>query len=130
MVIKRGRTCARGGAKTVAPGRGWRKPATVDLEVVADVIANDHDTRRHAQCRVAARRMYIALDRIEAKQRIAFALAVIDGRSLAEVAELTDSTMIAVKTRVWRARRDLMKRAAKDPVLSSYLAELTGGEPA
>ena len=105
-----------------------RKPATVDLEVVQDVIANDHDTRRHTQVRVAARRLYAALDKVEAKQRIAFALAVIDGRSLAEVAQLTDSTMIAVKTRVWRARRDLLKRAGKDPVLASYLAELAGGE--
>ena len=106
-----------------------RKPATVDLEIVEDVIAGDHDTRRHAQVRVAARRLYAALDRIEGKQRIAFALAVIDGRSLAEVAQLTDSTMIAVKTRVWRARRDLMKRAARDPVLASYLSELAGGDP-
>jgi DNA-directed RNA polymerase specialized sigma24 family protein len=77
--------------------------------------------------REAARRLYAALDRIEAKQRIAFALAVIDGRSLAEVAELTESTVIAVKTRVWRARKDLMKRAAKDEVLSSYLVELGEG---
>ena len=61
--------------------------------------------------REAARRLYAALDRIEVKQRIAFALAVIDGRPLAEVAELTDSTMFAVKTRVWRARRELMRRA-------------------
>ena len=51
------------------------------------------------------------MDRIEAKQRIAFALAVIDGRSLAEVAELTETTVVAVKTRVWRARKDLMTRA-------------------
>ena len=105
-----------------------RRPATVDLEAVEDVLAGDHDTRRHAQVRVATRRMYAALERIEAKQRIAFALAVIDGRSLAEVAQLTDSTMIAVKTRVWRARRDLFKRAAKDPVLASYLSELAGGD--
>ena len=52
---------------------------------------------------------------------------MIDGRSLAEVAELTDSTVIAVKTRVWRARKDLLKRASKDALLSSYLAELGGG---
>lgn len=124
-----GRWCQTIATRTAYLAISRRKPATVDLEVVEDVIANDHDTRRHAQCRVAARRLYVALDRIEAKQRIAFALAVIDGRSLAEVAQLTDSTMIAVKTRVWRARRDLMKRAAKDPVLASYLAELTGGDP-
>jgi len=35
-----------------------------------------------------------------AKQRIAFALAVIDGRSLAEVAAITEASVVAVKTRV------------------------------
>lgn len=82
--------------------------------------------------REVARRLYVALDRIEPKQRIAFALAVVDGLPLAEVAHLTESTVVAVKTRVWRARRDLMKRAARDPVLSQYVNELAGrdkGEP-
>lgn len=105
-----------------------RKPATVDLAMVEDSVANDDDTRRAVQLREAARRLYAALDRVEAKQRIAFALVVIDGRSLAEVAALTDSSTIAVKTRVWRARRELVKRAGKDQVLASYLAELQGGE--
>lgn len=104
-----------------------RKPQPVDLALVEDLVANDVDTQRQAMLREATRRLYAALERVEAKQRVAFALAVIDGRSLAEVAELTESTVIAVKTRVWRARKDLMKRASKDAVLSSYLAELGGG---
>ncbi len=107
-----------------------RKPPAVDLDVVEEQIVDpDPDARRVAQARQAARRLYAALDRIDAKQRIAFALAVIDGLSLAEVATMTESSLVAVKTRVWRARRDLMKRAQKDPVLASYLAEFGGGEP-
>lgn len=106
-----------------------RKPAAVDLEVVEDeIVDRDPDAHRIALARQAARRLYAALDRIDPKQRIAFALAVIDGLSLAEVAQLTESSVVAVKTRVWRARRDLMKRAQKDPVLRSYLAEFGGGE--
>lgn len=104
-----------------------RKPAAIDLALVEDVVASDVDTRRQVQMREAARRLYAALDRIDPKQRIAFALAVIDGRPLAEVADLTESTTFAVKTRVWRARRELMRRAANDDVLASYLAELHGG---
>lgn len=108
---------------------GKRKPPAVELSVVEDTVAGDHDTRRHAMVREAARRMYAALDRIEAKQRIAFALAVIDGRPLAEVAQLTESTVFSVKTRVWRARKQLFARAARDPVLSPYLEEIAeGGE--
>jgi RNA polymerase sigma-70 factor (ECF subfamily) len=105
-----------------------RKPQSVDLDVVEEVLPSDHDTRRLAQVREAARRLYAALDRIEAKHRIAFALAVIDDRPLAEVAQLTDSTVVAVKTRVWRARKELMKRASRDPVLAGYVAELGGKE--
>jgi RNA polymerase sigma-70 factor, ECF subfamily len=106
-----------------------RKPAAVDLDVVEDeIVDRDPDAHRVAQARQAARRLYAALDKIDAKQRIAFALAVIDGLSLAEVATLTESSLVAVKTRVWRARRDLLRRAHKDPVLASYLAEFGGGE--
>jgi len=105
-----------------------RRPVAVDLALVEDVLPSDADTRRQVQMRLAARRLYAALDRLDPKHRIAFALAVIDGRSLAEVAQLTEASVVAVKTRVWRARKDLMKRAAKDEVLASYLAELDGGE--
>lgn len=105
-----------------------RRPAAVDLALVEDSLPGDADTRRHAQVREAARRLYVALDRLDPKQRIAFALAVIDGRPLAEVAQMTESSLVAVKTRVWRARKDLMKRASKDDVLAGYLQELAGGE--
>jgi RNA polymerase sigma-70 factor, ECF subfamily len=105
-----------------------RRPPTVELSLVEDVVAGGADVRRHTQVREATRRLYSALERIEAKQRIAFALAVIDGKSLAEVAELTDSTLFAVKTRVWRARRELMRRVGKDAVLTAYVEELQGGE--
>jgi RNA polymerase sigma-70 factor (ECF subfamily) len=105
-----------------------RRPPAVDLALVEDTVASDADVPRHAQVREAARRLYAALDRIEAKQRIAFALAVIDGLPLAEVAALTEASVVAVKTRVWRARRHLMQRAQKDAVLAGYLRELSGGE--
>jgi RNA polymerase sigma-70 factor (ECF subfamily) len=105
-----------------------RKPPTTDLALVEDVIEHDAPgADRVAHAREAARRLYAALDRIEPKQRIAFALFAIDGLTIDEVAELTESSRVAVKTRIWRARRDVRKRAAQDPVLRDYLAELEGG---
>lgn len=103
-----------------------KKPPAVDLALVEEVLPGHANTHRDVVMREATRRLYAALDRIDDKQRIAFALAVIDGRPLSEVAQLTDSTVVAVKTRVWRARKDLMKRARKDPMLSSYIDELGG----
>lgn len=123
-----GRWCQTIATRTAYLAISRRRPPAVDLALIEDSLPGDADTRRHVQMRDAARRLYGALDRLDPKQRIAFALAVIDGRSLAEVAQLTDASVVAVKTRVWRARKDLMRRAAKDAVLSSYLAELRGGE--
>jgi RNA polymerase sigma-70 factor, ECF subfamily len=106
-----------------------RRPPGVDLALVEDSVADGTDVQRDVEVREAARRLYAALDRIEAKQRIAFVLAVLDGNSLAEVAELTESSRFAVKTRIWRARRELLRRAKKDAVLSAYLRDLQAGEP-
>ena len=104
-----------------------KKPPAVDLALVEEVLPDGTDTRRDAQLRQAVRRLYEALDRLDPKQRIAFALATIDGMSMAEVAAITESSTVAVKTRVWRARKELMKRASKDAVLRSYIDELDGG---
>ena len=104
-----------------------RKPPSVDLALVEDELGHDAQPDRVVGARIAAKRLYAALDRLDAKHRVAFALAVIDERPLAEVAELTESSRFAVKTRVWRARRELRIRASKDAVLAAYLVEL-GGE--
>jgi RNA polymerase sigma-70 factor (ECF subfamily) len=101
-----------------------KKPPAVDLALVEEQLPDSTDTRRDAQHREAARRLYAALDRLDPKQRIAFALATLDGLSMAEVAALTESSIVAVKTRVWRARKDLMKRAKKDELLRTYITEL------
>ena len=92
-----------------------------------DVESGAPSADRVVRARVAVARLYRALDRIDPVQRIAFALAVIDGRPLAEVAELTGASLTAVKTQVWRARKALDKRAAADPLLHEYVTELTAG---
>jgi len=105
-----------------------RKPPTVELALVEDVVSNEAPgADRIAHAREAARRLYSALDRIDAKQRVAFALFTVDGLSLTEVAELTESSRVAIKTRIWRARHELFRRAANDPVLRGYLTDLEGG---
>lgn len=101
-----------------------KKPTPVELDTVDEVLASHDDLPAEAHTREAMRRLYAALDRLDPKLRIAFALFAIDGRAMEEVAELTDTTKFAAKTRVWRARRELRARAAKDPVLSTYLEEL------
>jgi len=74
-----------------------------------------------AQARDGLRRLYAALAKLTPEARTAYALYAIDGRSINEVAEITGSTKITAKTRIWRARREVERRAAADPVLAELL---------
>jgi RNA polymerase sigma factor (sigma-70 family) len=110
------------------------------LELVSESLPSDDPSiERWALAREATRRLYATLQALPAKHRTAFALYAIDGRSMAEVAELMGATVIATKARIWRSRLHIEKRARVDPVLAEYLdraaraeasAKLTkGGEP-
>ncbi len=104
-----------------------RGAGTTALDLVPEPVAPDAlpDARAHA--REGVRRLYDALARLSPAARLAFALHVIDGRPLAEVAHLVGSTLVATKVRVWRAHRELARLAALDPVLAQYLIEGGGG---
>lgn len=80
----------------------------------------DIDTRRKLD------RLYEHLEAIGPKKRIAFVLHVFEGHPIDEVAALTGASLAATKSRVWWARRELLRKAARDPVLRDLVA--TGGE--
>ena len=99
-----------------------RKP-TVSLEAIAEVedVAAVPDDKAHA--REGLRRLYGALAQLSPDQRTAFALFAIDGRSIADVAKLTGVSVVTAKLRIWRGRRELARRAARDPVLAELVRE-------
>jgi RNA polymerase sigma-70 factor, ECF subfamily len=97
-----------------------RRGRLARLESVPDVAAEGPSAEQRMLAREAARRLYQVLDQLEAKQRIAFTLFAIDGRSLAAVAEIMSATLVATKTRVWRARRFVEKRARRDSLLAGF----------
>jgi RNA polymerase sigma-70 factor (ECF subfamily) len=110
-------------ATRVAWAHLQRRRPTQSLELVDEPAGDAPDASRELLAREAARRLYAALDRLDPAQRIAFSLVVIDGRSIAEVAALTGASRVATKTRVWRARRELYRRAGRDELLAAYLGE-------
>ena len=80
----------------------------------------DLDTRRKLE------RLEHHLSALGPKKRTAFVLHVFEGMPLEEVAALMGAGVPATKSRVFWARRELLKRAARDP----YLCELArGSEP-
>ena len=100
-----------------------RKARVPSLEAVQHLGAEGPSAEDRTSLREAVRRLYLELDRLEPRQRMAFTLSAIENRSLREVAEVMDSSLATAKIRVWRARRALELRAKKDPVLSEFLAD-------
>jgi RNA polymerase sigma-70 factor, ECF subfamily len=91
------------------------------VQAVDDLPSPTRDPEHQQGVREAMRRLYAALDRIDAKYRIAYTLHVVDGRPIQDVARITKTSTIVVKSRVWRARRMLDERISRDPVLSELL---------
>ncbi|MFT5354744.1 MAG: RNA polymerase sigma-70 factor (ECF subfamily) [Polyangiales bacterium] len=98
-----------------------RRPS--HLRLVEDVS----EDRSTDESRYAARRgvesLYGILDRLEAKYRIAYTLYVIDERSMAEVAAVTEVSLVAAKNRVWRARKMVTERANHDVALRAFITK-------
>jgi RNA polymerase sigma-70 factor, ECF subfamily len=91
------------------------------LEVVPELRDDDPDAEQRTLAREAARHLYAALDKMDERLRAAFTLHVLDGRPLSEVASIMEATLVATKTRVWRARRALEASAKRDPILAGLL---------
>ena len=106
---------------TVRVAYRWLRGRRVFLELAHALSLNEPSAERRADAREGVRRLYEALNQLEAKQRMAFCLHVIDGMSVARVASSMDATAVATRVRIFRARRALTKRAARDPVLRELL---------
>jgi RNA polymerase sigma-70 factor (ECF subfamily) len=99
-----------------------RRPRALSLALVSGAeLASHPSAERQILAREATRRLYAELARLDPRLRLAFTLHVIDGRALKEVAVLMESSLVATKARVWRARRTLEDRARKDAVLADFL---------
>ena len=97
-----------------------RKP-TVSLDLLPEP-ASGTDVEDQAHARDGLRRLYAVLATMSPDARAAFALYAIDGRSIAEVASITETSVVAAKVRIWRARREVTRQAAADPVLKEFIA--------
>jgi RNA polymerase sigma-70 factor (ECF subfamily) len=101
-----------------------RGTAPIPLDVIGDVEGSGGSMESQAHARDGLRRLYAALSELSPESRTAFALYAIDGRSIAEVAQVTQTSFVAAKCRIWRARRELVKKAKQDPVLAELVKEV------
>lgn len=101
-----------------------RKRLPIPLELVDDHEDPAGTVDDRVRARDGLRQLYRVLDALSPDARIAFALYAIDGRTIAEVAAVTRTSTIAAKLRIWRARREVAKRAATNAILAEYLTEV------
>jgi RNA polymerase sigma-70 factor (ECF subfamily) len=103
-----------------------RRAHVPDLELAAAQaeLASGGEHREHGERDLDLRRrlarLEFHLNALGAKKRIAFVLHVFEGLPLDEVAALTGAGLPATKSRVFWARRELLKRAARDPLLCAW----------
>lgn len=71
-----------------------------------------------------AMRFFAALRQLRTEDYLIFNLRFVEGSSLGEVAAAGGYSLSTAKRRLGRARREFMKRAAKDPVLRSFIEEM------
>jgi len=100
-----------------------------ELEAVGDDGRQAIEREDALDARNQLARVYDHLDKIGSKKRVAFVLHVFEGHSLEEVAALMGASRSATKSRVFWARRELLKRAARDPGLKALITESAGAEP-
>jgi RNA polymerase sigma-70 factor, ECF subfamily len=66
--------------------------------------------------------LYAILNTLSPKRRIAFVLFEMEGYTISEIAEITGSNGPTVKSRLFFARREIMKKAATNRVLRELMA--------
>jgi RNA polymerase sigma-70 factor, ECF subfamily len=104
------------------PERTKRAPLVVmSSPTSSEGVSEELDERIDDRARIA--RLQHHLRNIGPKKRTAFLLHVCDGRSIAEIATLMGATKTATKSRIFWARRELMRAARRDPILRELLDE-------
>jgi RNA polymerase sigma-70 factor, ECF subfamily len=100
-----------------------RRGTLPDLEELADERARPEHAEGDVDARRKLDRLYVHLRAIGEKKQLAFVLHVFEGHPLEEVAALTGASVTATKSRVFWARRELLRRAARDPLLRDLIDE-------
>ena len=104
--------------------RAMRPSAWVRLRGYAlSEPAGGDDPERATYQAAQLRRLHAALGRLAPKKRVAFTLWAMEGMEVAAIAEVTQASVSATKSRIFHAQKELKRMAARDP----HLCELIGG---
>jgi RNA polymerase sigma-70 factor (ECF subfamily) len=96
----------------------------VDISSAAEAIAGP-DGREVTESRLTLAAVSSAMQHLSADQRLLIALICVDGLSYKEAAEITDSPIGTVMSRLARARRDLHALLDEPPAVGSQKLALS-----
>jgi RNA polymerase sigma-70 factor, ECF subfamily len=95
--------------------RGW-------LRLTPDGVLDDHAAPSDdADAREAVKRLYVILDRLDTKSRLAFVLHYVEGLELLDVASALNVSLATVKRRLARVSARVWAAAQTDRTLIEYL---------
>lgn len=105
--------------RAARPTRVVRDSTALDPELPGVALAPED--------RIAAKRslerVHRALEHIAEPKRVAFLLWSLEGLSLEEIAVAMGASVAATRSRIYYAQKELLARAAKDPLLRERLLE-------
>ncbi|MCW5804163.1 MAG: RNA polymerase sigma factor [Deltaproteobacteria bacterium] len=87
----------------------------VDLPDADAIAAPEVRSGEDPAQRELGERLYAHLDALDAAKRIALVLYVIEGHTIDEIAALTRASKAATRSRIFWARRALLRRLRRDP---------------
>lgn len=109
-----------------------RKHTRSRLDIVEDVpdradegpTPDDVSLSAERQARVEA-----LLEKLSPKKRAVLVMHDLQGVEAQRIAEILDTNILTVRTRLFYARRELEALAKEDPALAEFFADASGGEP-
>ena len=108
--------------RAMRPTAWYRRRSHVEVDP-----ATPCESEARLDAREGLARVRRALEHVAPKKRIAFLLWALDGKTPEEIAELTNASVSATRSRIYYAKKELAERAKRDPVLREILGE--EGEP-
>ena len=98
--------------------RAQRSRPNLSGEIPADLTGEGMDPDEDAMRRERIRAFYDVLDRLPEKKRTVFVLHEIEGLTPLEIAKIVDAPRLTVRTRLFYARRDLIRLLREEPSLA------------
>jgi RNA polymerase sigma-70 factor (ECF subfamily) len=101
-----------------------RRPRLVDEERGLPPVDEAPSAEQALETRLRVQAFYRLLDRLSDKKRAVFVLHELEGLSPASISDIVQAPVLTVRTRLFYARRDVLRWLADEPDLSVVASEL------